>query len=313
MRRFQSILYVAHGTPDGSGALEQALNEARHNEATLRAVVICPELPADLGEYKASYEASLLERVSGSIESAKTSLGISPSEVQVTVEVECGDVPAVRIVRRVLRDAHDLLIKQVEPTDRRTGFRSLDMQLLRLCPTPVWLCRPSSRSRTDVQVAVAVNPLSEQRAGWHLALQLLRLARSLADAHSGKLHIISCWGFLFEEDLRHSPWLKMSEESIRDAVANAEQHHRYAFEKLLSESAIVGTARVLLHRGRPEKVIPRLVEDFGIDLLIMGTVARTGIQGFIIGNTAENVVSEISCSLLAAKPNGFMSPVRAYE
>ena len=312
MRRFQSILYVAHGTPDG-GALEQALSEARHNKAALHAIAICPALPLDLAEYKTSYEASLLERVGVAIASAKTSLGIGPSEVPVTVELECGDVPAVSIVRRVLRDAHDLLIKQAEPTDRRTGFRSLDMQLLRTCPRPVWLWRPIARSRADVQVAVAVNPRSEVRLEWDLALQLLRLARSLADAHSGKLRIISCWEFGFEEDLRHSPWLKISEEAIQDAVTNAERHHRAAFEKLMRESGIDGAASVLLHRGRPDKVIPRLVDTLGIDLLIMGTVARTGIQGFIIGNTAENVLNGVSCSLLAAKPNGFVSPISAYE
>lgn len=44
----------------------------------------------------------------------------------------------------------------------------------------------------------------------------------------------------------------------------------------------------------------------------MGTVARTGIPGFIIGNTAENTLREIRCSLLALKPNGFVSPVKAY-
>jgi nucleotide-binding universal stress UspA family protein len=44
----------------------------------------------------------------------------------------------------------------------------------------------------------------------------------------------------------------------------------------------------------------------------MGTVARTGISGFIIGNTAENILQKIDCSLLALKPQGFVSPVKAY-
>lgn len=44
----------------------------------------------------------------------------------------------------------------------------------------------------------------------------------------------------------------------------------------------------------------------------MGTVARTGIPGFIIGNTAENILQKIDCSLLALKPLGFVSPVKAY-
>lgn len=49
-----------------------------------------------------------------------------------------------------------------------------------------------------------------------------------------------------------------------------------------------------------------------MDILVMGTVARTGIPGFIIGNTAENVFQKLSCSLMALKPQGFVSPMKAY-
>lgn len=33
---------------------------------------------------------------------------------------------------------------------------------------------------------------------------------------------------------------------------------------------------------------------------------------FIIGNTTENIVQELSCSLIAFKLEGFVSPVKAY-
>jgi nucleotide-binding universal stress UspA family protein len=41
----------------------------------------------------------------------------------------------------------------------------------------------------------------------------------------------------------------------------------------------------------------------------MGTVARTGISGFVMGNTAETILSQIDCSVLAIKPPGFETPV----
>lgn len=37
-------------------------------------------------------------------------------------------------------------------------------------------------------------------------------------------------------------------------------------------------------------------------------LARTGISGFFPGNTAENILQKIGCSLLALKPQGFVSP-----
>ena len=48
----------------------------------------------------------------------------------------------------------------------------------------------------------------------------------------------------------------------------------------------------------------------GIDLVVMGTVARSGIAGMLIGNTAERVLRKLPCSVLAVKPEGFTSPVR---
>jgi nucleotide-binding universal stress UspA family protein len=47
----------------------------------------------------------------------------------------------------------------------------------------------------------------------------------------------------------------------------------------------------------------------GIDLVVMGTVARSGIRGLVMGNTAERVLQRLRGSVLAVKPPGFVSPV----
>jgi nucleotide-binding universal stress UspA family protein len=41
----------------------------------------------------------------------------------------------------------------------------------------------------------------------------------------------------------------------------------------------------------------------------MGTVARGGIAGLLIGNTAERMLRKLPCSVLAVKPEGFVCPV----
>lgn len=55
--------------------------------------------------------------------------------------------------------------------------------------------------------------------------------------------------------------------------------------------------------------MPQLIKDLGAELVVMGTVGRTGIPGFIIGNTAETILNQIECSVLAVKPAGFVTPV----
>ena len=46
-----------------------------------------------------------------------------------------------------------------------------------------------------------------------------------------------------------------------------------------------------------------------MDLVVMGTVSRTGIPGLLIGDTAEVILNNLECSVLAVKPTGFVTPV----
>ena len=41
----------------------------------------------------------------------------------------------------------------------------------------------------------------------------------------------------------------------------------------------------------------------------MGTVARGGFQRFLVGNTAERILPELPCSVLAVKPTDFVCPI----
>ena len=61
--------------------------------------------------------------------------------------------------------------------------------------------------------------------------------------------------------------------------------------------------------GEPDELIPELVNKNSIDIVVMGTVSRTGLSGFFIGNTAEKMLQELDCSVLAVKPDGFVTPV----
>jgi nucleotide-binding universal stress UspA family protein len=64
-----------------------------------------------------------------------------------------------------------------------------------------------------------------------------------------------------------------------------------------------------LPQGAAQKMIPELAVKLGADIVVMGTVARTGISGLIIGNTAETILYQLECSVLASKPAGFITPV----
>jgi len=61
------------------------------------------------------------------------------------------------------------------------------------------------------------------------------------------------------------------------------------------------------------KVILELAQQVGADLIVMGTIARTGIPGFFTGNTAESILNQIVCSVLAIKPAGLITPIKLME
>ena len=68
-----------------------------------------------------------------------------------------------------------------------------------------------------------------------------------------------------------------------------------------------------LVKGLARKEIATLAKRIEADLVVMGTVARTGVPGFIMGNTAETILNKIDCSVLAIKPPGFVTPVMLEE
>ena len=66
---------------------------------------------------------------------------------------------------------------------------------------------------------------------------------------------------------------------------------------------------IYLLEGQAGLLIPELAEEKQVELIVMGTVCRTGLAGLLIGNTAEDVLHQVDCSVLTVKPSGFVSPV----
>ncbi|MEW8584193.1 MAG: universal stress protein, partial [Candidatus Thiodiazotropha sp.] len=63
-------------------------------------------------------------------------------------------------------------------------------------------------------------------------------------------------------------------------------------------------------KGEPSTVIHQISDRLNADLIVMGTVGRSGIPGLFIGNTAEEVLQNTRASILAVKPPSFVSPVQ---
>jgi nucleotide-binding universal stress UspA family protein len=189
------------------------------------------------------------------------------------------------------------------------------MHLMRKCPCPVWIIKPTDHVHYR-RILAAVDQDSEDTVKDVLNRQILEMSTSLAIAESSDLHIVHVWT-LAHESLLRSRRLGYSDADI-DAMVEEEEHKRRRWlENLVNELGVQDRKdavdylepHIHLEEGHPRLEVPRLARELDVELIVMGTVGRVGIPGFFMGNTAEEILDQIDCSVVAIKPPGFESPV----
>ncbi len=89
-------------------------------------------------------------------------------------------------------------------------------------------------------------------------------------------------------------------------IERNQAYHAEAYERVLSDFGYhVTDPQVHLLRGAATQLIPQFCEHHQMDLLVCGTVARSGISGLMIGNTANRMLNKVQCSILALARRGF--------
>lgn len=229
---------------------------------------------------------------------------------RVAVEVKTGK-PSQEVSRFVMTKDIDLVIvgEPAPEQSRDQGLSTGVMQLLRNCPAPVWVMRPS-RAR-KLRVLALVDPDPSDRTRDELNQKILELAMSLAADASGELHVGHAWEMPGESFLRASAFVSLSDEEINLMVGATEREHRQRLDELVARHGVTTAGgRIHMVHGEPSEALPALCELTHCNLVVLGTVARTGLSGLIMGNTAETILRSVSNSVLAIKPDGFESPVR---
>jgi len=225
--------------------------------------------------------------------------------------------PFIEIIRQVLRDDHDLIIKCADADSglREILFSSTDKHLMRKCPCPVWIIKPTER-QNYLRILAAVDQDPEEPVKDALNRHILEMSTSMALAEYSEAHVVHAWEVFGEGLLTSHKW-GFSEAEFESMLEEEATGRRRWLENLVKNygtSADTNNAAapdVHLHvvKGPAQYVVPELARELAVDLVVMGTVARTGIDGFFMGNTAESILGELDCSVLTMKPPGFSSPV----
>ena len=308
MQRFSNILLVFEPDAANSEALRRAVTLAERNGAALTVAAMAP----DLGP---GADQALTEALANGVrEELRHLLQMTDTSGIAVGTALMRGVAFVEIIRSVIDRGYDLLIKAAEPADDMPdALGSGDKKLLRKCPCPVWLVRGAGDERYD-RILVAVDYRPDSQDNTALNRQLLEMAASLAHADGARLHAVHAWRLGVEAALR-SPNLGAMGGDIDALRARTEDARDAWLDGIVGAYCRFGDTPIetdvhLLH-GPARQIVPEIAQRIGAQLVVMGTVGRTGIPGYLIGNTAESILSRIDCSIMAVKPPGFMSPVAA--
>jgi nucleotide-binding universal stress UspA family protein len=321
MKRFKNILFVAGPDDEDAPALHRAAALAQENQALLTVTSVVDALPGGTLVPDSSLTGEGLQSALVAEAQQRLDRLVTPLRdgVQIRTQVLAGTL-FLEVVRDVLRNGRDLVVKPI--ADRGPWAWLLtgeDMHLLRKCPCPVWLQKRDDPARYRCILA-AVDPGDEDLAGGAaqsaLNAQILELAVSLALAEFAELHLVHVWSAIGEGVMRGT-FLSTPEEQVRAYVSAEGARHAMALNSLIEEVTrrlgpeTMDYVKPVKHlvKGAPRDEIPALARQLGADLAVLGTVARGGIPGLLMGNTAETLLHRLDCSMLAVKPPGFVSPI----
>ena len=210
----------------------------------------------------------------------------------------------LEMIREVDHNRHDIVVVGTRNVSafQRFLFGGTAQRLLHECPCPVWVTRPEARPLPhNILITSDFSDVSEV---------VIKLGLAIGEFSGAKVNLVHAVNYELDR-----LW------SVGLLHTNTEQYHARVNEearlKLANQLAECAgdrpTANVELHIIESESVadeaIVKFIAEQQIDLLLMGTIARSGFEGISVGNTAERLVTHVPCSMVAVKPRDFKPSV----
>lgn len=253
-------------------------------ELSARAIDTSARLKTFILEAEESVTEELVEEARGSLPGLETATLWNPRQWQ-------------GVLHAAEHAGADLIMKAAS---RRPGVTELvrtpdDWNLLRHAEVPVMLVKPQAWV-DDPVVLCALDIFDEGHDD--LSLALLRDAQSLSRVLGGSLHVVVAYP-LFERwvgelgGLRDYDSLKQDvEKEIRSRVLNLAREAGVEYQRLYAEE------------GRADMVIANLAAELDAELVVVGTRARKGLQGVLLGNTSERLIHELDTDVVTVHAPG---------
>jgi len=288
MNRIRNIVAAINNATDASYTIEKAVRIAAASGAHIHVVSVVHEGIAELSasaiDSSRDLKALMLQAAEAHLED------LVDSARRKVPQLETLTLWNARVWEGILHAAErvqaDLVIKSATVRDGVAGMVRTpdDWNLLRNARVPVLLVKQDAWVAAPV-VLCAIDVFDDSHEA--LNREILQAARAFADLLRGEIDIVVAYP-LFEPWVGELGALRSYEElrsdiegEIRDRV------------KALSGRAGVQFRRLVADEGHAVQVIGRLVEEDEAQVVVIGTHARAGIQGILLGNTSERVLHHV--------------------
>ncbi len=301
------ILFFADGAEGEQAALNRTVHMASLLTASIEVVDVVPEISADSPVLKGRVD-KLQERVAlerqGQLDSLIAHLSAQEARKPLLSRRVLAGKEHVEVIRLVQKENFDLLVKPANSSRdlKSVLFGGTDRRLLHHCPCPVLILKPEHGDRRSV--LAAVDPVPEDSVHMELNNEIMGAAARLSRFQDAPLHILHAWELKLDERLVNHT----DKDELAELMTSLRTDTQRRLKRLMEGSQITDAEDHLV-QGCAERVITDFVAANDIDLLVMGTVAKSGAPGFLVGNTAEKILDAVDCSVLALKPEGWVSPI----
>jgi nucleotide-binding universal stress UspA family protein len=295
--RSRRILVHLDTTSTRRPALTRALHLAQSSGGSLRLVDVLVPLPRhtpNAATLEGLLRQEMKDRLADAAALAKR-MGAS-----VTTALLEGDVATMLVEASVSWRADVLLRSHGVHQSAPAPIGPTDSQLVRRCPCPVWFVTHRHAEGERVVVA-AVDPDPNDGPRHLLSVRVVQAAIAVAEASGATLHVIHAWTAYGHQVLASHA----TPADLVDYVAACRDNATQRFAALLRDARVPEKVKTHLVEGQGDQVLIRFIEKRRADLVVLGTVGRTGLAGLVVGNTAERVLRQVRCSVLAFKPAGF--------
>lgn len=305
MSQFSNILVVADPTVEEQKALARAKELISKHPAKLTLFLSIYDFSYEMTTMLSPEERDTMKTAVIQDRESWLQEQLAAMEIDAEVKVVWHNRPYESIIKEVLANNYDLVVKGTHEHDvlKSVIFTPTDWHLLRKCPASVLLVKEHDWPEHG-KVLAAVSAGARDEAHGSLNSEIISHACSMASLLHSETHLINAY-----PPTPMNIAVEIPEFDPGEYNSNLKRYHREAVSELADEFKL-NTDNLHIYEGMPEDVIPRMAKELDAELLVMGTIGRSGISAALIGNTAEHVMDNVNCDLLALKPPGFESPIK---